>query len=110
LLAAAGVFIGEGDFTVAAKRKTLVSFVEVGEKWNGDLKVLYWLKWVTGVDHVLVTGTAIRGNVFRNVVKMPDLIGIAIADSEPGVAIDDEVFTALGEMQRIKSLDIRYVR
>jgi hypothetical protein len=109
LLAAAGVFIGEGDFTVAAKRKTLVSFVEVGEKWNGDLKVLYWLKWVTGVDHVLVTGTAIRGNVFRNVVKMPDLIGIAIADSEPGVAIDDEVFTVLGEMQRIESLDIRYV-
>jgi len=108
VLAAAGVFIGEGEFSVAAARP-LIRFVEVGDKWNGDPEVLTWLKWVTEVEHVLVTGNAIRGSVLRNVVKMPELKGVAIADSKPGVAIDDEVFAALGELQRIESLDIRYV-
>ena len=108
VLAAAGVFVGEGEFSIAAAQR-LRSFIEVGDKWNGDPKSLSWLKWVTEVEHVLVTGNAIRGSVLRNVVKMPDLKGVAIADSKPGVAVEDEVFSSLSEMQRIESLDIRYV-
>lgn len=107
LLLAAGVFIGDGEFSVAASQK-LLKLVEVGDRWNGDVKVLEWLEWVDDVEHIRVTGKAIRGSVLRNVVRMPALKAIAIADSE--VAIDDEVFASMSEMERIESLDIRYVK
>lgn len=107
LLLAAGLFIGQGDFSIAASQK-MFRLVEVGDGWNGDVGVLRWLEWVDDIQHVRITGKAIRGGVLRNVVKMPDLKAIAIVDSD--VVVDDEVFSSLSEMERIDSLDIRYVQ
>lgn len=107
-LAAAGVFVGEGDFSIAAGQLRRF-FVEVGQDWNGDLKVLRWLEWVTDIENVRVTGPAIQGGVISNVVKMPALKAITIADSKSDAVVDDEVFAALSRMKRIESLDIRYV-
>ncbi|MGB0759193.1 MAG: PDZ domain-containing protein [Rubripirellula sp.] len=105
-LVAAGLFVGDGYFSVAASQSTY-AFVEVGDQWNGDLKVLRWLEWVGDIGHVRISGKAIQGSVLRNVVRMPDLTAIAIVDA--AAPVDDEVFSSLGEMERIDSLDIRYV-
>lgn len=106
LLVAAGLFIGDGDFSVAASQRFSL-FVEVGDKWNGDVKVLRWLEWLGGIEQVRVSGNAVQGSVLRNVVRMPDLKAIAIVNSD--AAVENEVFSSLGEMERIDSLDIRYV-
>ncbi len=106
LLVAAGLFIGDGDFSVAASQR-LLPLVEVGDGWNGDVKVLRWLEWAGGIGHVRISGKAIQGGVLRNVARMPDLTAIAIVNSD--AAVDDEVFSSLSDMERIESLDIRYV-
>ena len=106
LLLAAGVFIGDGDFSVAASQ-SLLPLIEVGDEWNGDVKVLRWLEWAGGIGHVRVSGKAVQGSVLRNVARMPDLTAIAIVDSD--AVVEDEVFSSLSEMERIESLDIRYV-
>ncbi len=106
LLVAAGLFIGDGDFSVAASQR-LLPLVEVGDGWNGDVKVLRWLEWAGGIGHESKSGKAIQGGVLRNVARMPDLTAIAIVNSD--AAVDDEVFSSLSDMERIESLDIRYV-
>ena len=106
LLVAAGVFIGDGDFSVAASQLP-VPFVEVGDGWNGDVKVLRWLEWVGDIQHVRISGKAVQGSVVRNVVRMPDLTAIAIVNAD--AAVEDEVFSSLNGMERIESLDVRYV-
>ena len=106
LLLAAGVFIGDGDFSVAASQ-SLLPLIEVGDEWNGDVKVLRSLEWAGGIGHVRVSGKAVQGSVLRNVARMPDLTAIAIVDSD--AVVEDEVFSSLSEMERIESLDIRYV-
>ena len=106
LLVDAGVFVGTGDFSVVALQQAEL-LVEVGEEWNGDVKVLRWLEWVDGIQHVRVSGKAVQGSVLRNVVRMPDLLAIAIVNAD--AAVEDEVFSSLNEMERIESLDVRYV-
>lgn len=106
LLVAAGVFVGAGDFSVAALQSPL-PHVEVGDGWNGDVKVLRWLEWVGGIRHVRVSGKAVQGSVLRNVVRMPDLAAVAIVNA--ATAVESEVFSSLNELERIDSLDIRYV-
>lgn len=107
LLIAAGLFIGDGDFSVAASQ-SLLPLIEVGDRWNGDVKVLRWLEWAGGIGHVRVSGKAVKGSVLRNVARMPDLTAIAIVNSD--AAVEDEVFSSLSVMERIESLDIRYVK
>ncbi len=106
VLTAAGVFIGERYFSIAASQNML-NIVEIGNTWSGDVKTLQWLEWIDDASHVRVTGKALRGDVLSNVVKMPRLEAIAMTDAEAGVA--DEVFSSLAAMSRIESLDIRYV-
>ena len=106
LLVEAGLFIGFGDFSVAALQSP-VRLVEVGDGWNGDVKVLRWLRWMGDIQHVRVSGKAVKGSVLRNVVRMPDLTAIAIVNAD--AAVDSEVFSSLNGMDRIDSLDVRYV-
>jgi len=106
VLTAAGVFLGERNFPISASRESMKVAV-IGNEWNGDVKVLQWLKWVGNTGNVHVNGKALRGDVLRHVVKMPNLLAIAMTDGEAGVP--DEVFTSLEVMTRIESLEVRYV-
>ena len=105
-LTAAGVLLRERNFTVSALRESL-EVAEIGNEWNGDVKALQWLEWIDNTRNVHVNGKALRGDVISNVVKMPKLLAIAMTDGEAGVS--DEVFSALELMERIESLDVRYV-
>jgi membrane-associated protease RseP (regulator of RpoE activity) len=80
--------------------------VEVGENWNQDIEVLQWLAWVDGYDNARVEGRSVRLEVIREVVKMPSLRSLILADAE----IRDDALDPLAELKRLDTLEFQYSR
>ena len=81
--------------------------VQIDENWNGDPEPLQWLAWLGGSSSTArVSGLTVTPEVIENVTQIPGLRSLAIVDSE----IENAAFAPLTKMDRIDTLDIRYVR
>ncbi len=104
VLARVGVKIGFREFTL---RSTSINrnAVLIDKGWNGDLAALRWLRWVGIVDHALIEGPAVRGEVLEQVARMPDVRVILLRDGQ----VSGDLFTPLASMKRIEELEFRYI-
>jgi hypothetical protein len=103
-LAAEGVFVGMDEFAISAISQPRM-IVQIDEKWRGDIQSLQWLRWLDGVEGARVKGRAVTRDVLQHICEIPGLKSLAIADCE----IDDDTLEPLRTMQRIHSLEFRYV-
>lgn len=104
-LARAGVFVGLAEFSIGAQSRQRM-LVEVGDNWNQDIKALQWLAWVDGYDNARIEGRSVRLEVIREVVKMPSLRSLILADAE----IRDDALDPLNELKRLDTLEFQYSR
>ena len=105
-LAAAGIFVGMDEFAIRAI--TLPRFiVQIDGQWHGDLASLQWLAWLRGVEYARIKGDAVVPEVMEQVVKIPGLQSIALADVEH--PLQAATLEPLIAMKRIKSMEFRYV-
>ncbi len=104
-LVQAGVFVGLADFAIGAQSRQRM-LVEIGDGWNRDLSALQWLEWLDGYDNARVEGGAAQAAVLAEVSQLPDLRSLILVDAE----IDGSVLIPLTEMQRLDTLDFRYVK
>ncbi len=104
LLGAAGVFIGVADFTIGAVSQPR-RIVEVDDRFQGDAAVLSLLQWVDGIDYGRIKGGAVRKEVLKGIVRMPDLKTLVLLDGE----IDSDDLSLLGDMAELRHLELRYV-
>ncbi len=103
-IAEAGVFIGIDEFVIQAISESHL-IVQIDDSWRGDLKALDWLRWVRDIKHARVRGNAIRGEVLKRLVKMPDLKNISLLEG----TIDREGLEILQTMKSIQTLEFRYI-
>lgn len=103
VLASAGVFIGAADFVVRA-RSSLEEIVQIDQQWGKDLQTLQWLRWVDGIQFARIKGDAVRPEVLRQLIRMPDLHTITLVDGQLG----EETLQALLMMEQIRTLELRY--
>lgn len=103
-LSAAGVFVGVDEFAIRAISRPLM-LVQIDEKWNGDLEVLQWMRWLNGVENARVKGSAVRQDVMSNIAEVPGLRTLAIVDGK----VDDATLRELQDIERLHSLELRYV-
>jgi len=103
-LAGAGIFVGVDEFAIGAISRPL-TIVQIDDKWHGDADSLQWLAWLSGVENARVKGSAVRGDVLSHVTKIPGLETLVIIDGK----MDKETLKPLIEMDRIQSLEFRYV-
>lgn len=103
-LTGAGVFVGVDDFAIGAISRPL-TIVQIDDKWHGDADSLQWLKWLSGIENARVRGKAVRRDVLEQVAKIPGLQTLVIIDGK----MQDETLKPLTEMDRIESLEFRYV-
>lgn len=104
-LTGAGIVVGLSEFAIGALSQQRM-LVEIGDSWNGDTEALQWLEWLDGIDNAKVSGKAASAEVIGNIARMPDLQSLIIVDAK----IDDAVLQPLTEMDRLNTLDLRYVR
>ena len=104
-LSRAGVFVGLAEFSIGAQSRQRM-LVEVGDNWNEDVSALQWLEWVDGYDNARVEGQAVTLEVMREVVKMPSLRSLILADAE----IRDDALDPLSELSRLDTLEFQYSR
>jgi hypothetical protein len=100
----AGVFVGLDDFVVSTLRQNRL-IIQIDENWNQDAEAVRWLKWIRGIEYARVMGPAIRRDVIQNLAKVPDLSTIALVEGD----VTADAIEPLGSMQRIDSLEFRYV-
>lgn len=104
-LSAAGVFVGVDEFIVRASSNPEL-MVQLDENWRGDIESLRWLRWLDGVEFARVKGKAVRNDVLQALVQSPDLVTVAIVDSQ----VDQSIIDPLASMERIDALEFRYVK
>ncbi len=104
-LTAAGVFVGIDQFIVRALSQPQM-MVQFDERWQGDVKVLQWLRWLDGIEFARLKGAAVRPAVFARLIEIPDLRTIAIIDA----TVDRATLEPLLRMSRIDALEFRYVK
>lgn len=104
-LAGAGISVGIREFAIGAIAQQRM-LVQIDENWNGDTEPLQWLAWLDQVEYARVIGPAVTPEVLRNVTQVPGLRSVAIVDA----TIEDAVLEPLTKLDRIDTLDIRYVR
>lgn len=105
-LAAVGVQIGFRDVVIHARSLTNQEVVWIDKKWRGNVAALGWLRWVRRVDHAVIEGDAVRQDVLRQVVKMPELRSIVLREA----VLRDDIFEPLATLSRIDDLELRYIR
>ncbi|MGI9473949.1 MAG: PDZ domain-containing protein [Rubripirellula sp.] len=105
-LATAGVFVGMDEFAISSITLPRL-IVQIDSQWRGDLSSLQWLEWLSGVEYARIKGDAVVPEVLRQVVKIPGLQSIALADVEQG--LEDATLDPLLRMNRIHSMEFRYV-
>ncbi|TWU26219.1 PDZ domain (Also known as DHR or GLGF) [Novipirellula galeiformis] len=104
-LVRAGVSIGVDEFLVRAISTPQI-VVQIDEQWNGDVEPLQWLRWIQSIEYARVKGPAVRADVLRFLVTMPDLKTIAVVEG----TVDAETLKPLQEMKHVNSLEFRYVK
>ena len=100
----AGVFVGLDEFAIRAISQPRM-IVQIDDGWRGDIESLQWLRWLRGVENARVKGAAVRRDVLDRVTKIPGLKSLAIVDGK----LDDATLEPLMKMDRIHSLEFRYV-
>lgn len=103
-LMASGVQIGMREYVIDSRAYT-GEVISIDRQWSGDLKALRWLRWVQGIDRVLLEGPAVRQEVLQQVATMSSLRTLVMWDA----TIRDDIFTPLAELERIDQLEIRYI-
>jgi hypothetical protein len=104
-LTAAGIFVGVDEFAIGAISKP-VTMVQVDETWQGDQGALQWFAWLSGIENARVKGKAVQPNVLEAVAKIPKLQSLVIMDGQ----VDEKTLQPLVNMDRIESLEFRYVK
>ncbi|TWU42587.1 PDZ domain-containing protein [Novipirellula artificiosorum] len=104
MLARSGVTVGLDLFMVRAV-STPQMVVQIDENWSGELEPLRWLRWIQEIEFARVKGDAIRKEVIERLIEMPKLNTIAIVEGK----VDANVIELLQRMQRVNSLEFRYV-
>lgn len=102
-LARAGVFVGLADFSIGAQSRQRM-LVEIGDNWNGNLEALQWLEWLNGYDNARLEGEVANVGVVQELIKMPDLRTLILADA----VIDDASLLALTDVSRLDTLEFQY--
>ncbi len=103
-LKAAGIFVGVDEFVVRSFNQHRM-IVRVDDAWDGEVRTLHWLRWLYRIENARVKGNAVSREVLSEVVKIPDLKSVAIVDG----IVDRATLEPLLELQRITSLEFRYV-
>jgi hypothetical protein len=104
-LIAAGVRIDMDDFVVQAISERQI-VVQIDERFQGEIEVLHWLRWVRGIQFARVKNQRVRKDILEQLVLMPDLKTIALVDGE----LTPDALTPLQQMRSIHSLELRYIR
>ncbi|MCC9641145.1 PDZ domain-containing protein [Rhodopirellula sp. JC740] len=99
-----GALIGIQEFVYGA-RSELASVVEISDAFQGDDSLLQLLRWVDKIEYARVEGSAIRPDVLRGVVQMPDLKTLSLLYGE----LDEETLKVIGDLSSIDHLEFRYV-
>ncbi len=103
-LAASGVQIGRREFVIDSRAYS-ADVIWIDKNWRGDVGALRWLRWIQGIDHVLLEGPAVRQEVVQQVAKMSRVRTLAMWNA----SLRDDVLTPLAELDRIDQLEIRYI-
>jgi len=103
-LKAAGIFVGLDDFFLRSYGQHRL-LIRIDDQWNSDPKSLQWLRWLSGVENARVRGKAASREVLGQLIKIPNLKKISIADA----TIDEGTLEPLKDLKRIHSLEFRYV-
>ncbi len=101
----AGIFVGNDEFIVRAVSR-MRTMIQIDTSWNGEPDSLQWLRWLEEVEFARIKGKAVNQKVIERLVQIPDLRTIALVDAE----VDQATLEPLLEMDRIHSLEFRYVR
>ena len=104
-LAGAGIAVGVRELAIGALAQQRM-LLQIDENWNGDTEPLQWLAWLDRIEYARVIGPAITPEVINNVAQMPGLRSLALVDS----TIENAALEPLTKMDRIDTLDIRYVK
>ncbi|MEM1067332.1 MAG: PDZ domain-containing protein [Planctomycetota bacterium] len=104
-LSAVGIFVGVDEFAVGAISSP-ETIVEIDDQWQGDTDALQWLAWLSGVRNARIKGKAVRQDVLESVTKIPGLETLVVIDGK----VSNEALQPLVKMDRIESLEFRYVK
>ncbi len=104
-LLVAGVKLGYQEFVIE-NRSINENAVRIDSKWNGDVSVLRWLKWVKLTGYAILEGPAVNREVLERLVQMPDLHTITMRNSK----LEANVLEPLAKLSRIDLLEFRYVK
>ncbi|QDV13624.1 hypothetical protein CA51_35150 [Rosistilla oblonga] len=96
VLTAAGVFIGFGEFHLASSVRNGYH-MRIPKDWQGNVAAFSWLKWLHGVETVILSGDKITADVVRQVASVPDLKNLDIRDT----TVDVEDLQGLTDLKRL---------
>lgn len=99
-----GVFIGVSEFIVGAREMPKV-LVEIGDEFDGDLRLIDLLRWIDKIEYARIKGDAIRSDVLAGVIQMPDLKTLTLMQGE----MNPDAMKTLGGIDELRHLELRYI-
>ncbi|QDV70241.1 hypothetical protein Poly24_39610 [Rosistilla carotiformis] len=97
VLTGAGIFIGFGEYHLASSVVSNNYHMRIPKDWAGNVAALSWLKWLHGVETVILSGDKITADVVKHVANIPDLRNLVIRDTT--ITVDD--LQGLTELSRL---------
>ncbi|MEM9646299.1 MAG: hypothetical protein AAF989_15010, partial [Planctomycetota bacterium] len=100
----AGIFIGRSTITETDIQPRML--VRIDGDWNGDLEALKWVRWINGIDTVLLRGEGCNDECLIAVCKMPSVARFHLSDGR----LSNRALAALGNVGKIRELVFDYVQ
>ncbi|MEO1524475.1 MAG: PDZ domain-containing protein [Planctomycetota bacterium] len=104
-LSASGIFVGFEDQALGSSKKER-AVVRIDEQWDGNLKVLPWLRWVRETNFAILIGPAARAEVVEWIMQIRGLDALVIKEAELSV----ETLNRIRDPHGVNAFELRYVR
>lgn len=85
--------------------REIVDAIEIGDKWEGEVKDLRWLKWLQPINRLVLVGEKISDEAMPHVAKMQQLTSLHAHHAK----LTDQGIAALAGMEKLQELGIYYI-
>jgi|GEM_PF-644952 len=83
----------------------IVDAIEIGDKWEGEVKDLRWLKWLRPINRLVLAGDKVGDEALPHVAKMQQLTSLHAHHAK----FTDQGLAALAGMDKLQELGIYYI-